>query len=374
MAAGGLAAGMLAPAAFAQRWTGGKFEVSEIGHVVAQATINGEAIQAIFDNGFSETAMDLNYARGRGVAGAQTRMLNGVETIRSVKVNIRLGPVNAEGLRTPLVDMADLPQVGGKECQLIIGRDLLGVMILTLDFDAGAWEAWFEAKAPFIAPKDVAPFRLTRIPEIGNSTCEIFVEGKKLAALFDLGCSQPLLVRESEQTQAWIDSGRCWTTAASATVRGGEFVLGANRITRARAVTIGRQDVANVPVEIHTADDRAFGRYEAVIGAPLIARFLTILDLGGSRLWLKPSSKIGEPFKVGVVGAGTKREGDTLRVVHVGANSPADAAGVKAGDVIVAINGAAPVRRMITDAKPSDVLEFELADKRKIRVAAAEFF
>jgi predicted metalloprotease with PDZ domain len=112
----------------------------------------------------------------------------------------------------------------------------------------------------------------------------------------------------------------------------------------------------------------------AVIGAPALSKFLMSLDVSGSRMWLKPNSKYRTGYVEPAVGVGTKAEGGRLRVIHVAANSPAEAAEMKTGDEIVSINGARPQRSAIGDARPGDVIIFKLGSGETRRVTAALYY
>jgi membrane-associated protease RseP (regulator of RpoE activity) len=181
-------------------------------------------------------------------------------------------------------------------------------------------------------------------------------------------------MREGARTQRWINSGRPWTTIVRITARGREMVTDMGMMTSVSGASVGGFRFSNAPVEIYGAQDPAFGRHEAVIGAPVLARFLTVLDVRNSRLWLKPNGRLADPFRRQTIGAGTRREGEALVVVHIGANSPAEKSGLRDGDVITAIDGGPANRDRLRDARPGDVLAIKLASGKTRSVTAAEFY
>ncbi|MDP3736010.1 MAG: PDZ domain-containing protein [Hyphomonadaceae bacterium] len=367
--AGSLAA-LLAPNAFAQD-EALSFTVNDAGHVIAPIEINGEAGLAVIDNGFGITAMDANHARNRSLIGGQTVRINGGDTVKAVGVKLALGPL--ETLVTPaLVDLSHIPAPDGAKVQMIIGRDVLALTILTLDFERKSYAATV-GRGKFYPPGGMKLLRLSRTPQ-GAHAAQIEVEGEKIVAHVDLGASSPLMMREGPRTQAWIDGGRPWTTIARITARGRDMVTDMGMMASVQKASIGGFGFGHVPVEIYGPRDPAFGRHEAVIGAPVLARFLTVLDVRNSRLWLRPNGRLADPFRRQTIGAGTRREGEALVVVHIGANSPAEKAGLRDGDVITAIDGALANRDRLRDAKPGDVLALKLADGRTRKVTAAEFY
>jgi predicted metalloprotease with PDZ domain len=67
--------------------------------------------------------------------------------------------------------------------------------------------------------------------------------------------------------------------------------------------------------------------------------FKLTLDLGNDRLWLQRNAKPAE-FSKDRSGMFTLLEGDHFNVLHVSPGSPADRAGMKKGDKLVAVGGA----------------------------------
>lgn len=367
--AGGLAALLTSPA-FAQD-EALSFTVNEAGHVIAPIKVNGEAGLAVIDNGFGITAMDTGFASGRSLIGGQTVRINGGDTVKAVRVKLALGPL--EALVTPaLVDLSHIPSAGGGKVQIIIGRDVLALTILTLDFERNSYAAAV-GRGKFHPPEGMKLLRLSRTPQ-GAHSAQIEVEGEEIVAHVDLGASSPLMMREGPRTQAWIDGGRPWTTIARITARGRDMVTDMGMMASVEKASVGGFSFSHVPVEIYGPRDPAFGRHEAVIGAPVLARFLTVLDVRNSRLWLKPNGRLADPFRRQTIGAGTRREGEALVVIHVGANSPAEKAGLRDGDVITTIDGVAANRDRLRNAKPGDVLSLKLTDGRTRKVTAAEFY
>jgi len=175
-------------------------------------------------------------------------------------------------------------------------------------------------------------------------------------------------------TRRWLADGRRWSTAALSPAKGGEMAMDECRVTRLATVAAGGADLAQVPVAIYPASHPVFGRFEAVIGAPALGRFLMVLDIRGSRLWLKPGSRIADPFRASLIGLGVRTEGETLVVLHVARGGPAEAAGLKPGDVIARLNGAPARREPFRDAKAGDRLEIELQDSSKRSLLAASYY
>jgi predicted aspartyl protease len=368
--AGGLAA-TLAPDAFAQAaGAQAPLSLNEYGHVIVPVTINGAAALGLVDNGFSATAMDLAFARSKSLVSGEVARVNGADAERSIRVKLAMGPVTAM-VNPPLIDMSEIPSGQQTGIAAILGRDCLSEIIATFDFDAG--QLTCSNPRRFKPPEGARRLAVASGPG-GALQMTVKAEGQTLHAHVDLGCSTPLMVRESQLARRWLDDGRRWTTGALSTARGGEMALDECRVTRLASMTAAGAELARLPVAIYPASHPVFGRFEAVIGAPALGRFLVVLDVRGSRLWLKPGARAADPFRASLVGLGVQLEAETLVVVHVARGGPAEAAGLKPGDVIVQIYGGPPRRSLLRDAKAGDRLEIGLAGGARRSLTAASYY
>ncbi len=365
----------LADEAFAQQANPGiPVALDDNAHIIFPITLRGEAARALLDNGASVTLLDRGYAEAHDLKSGRTRKLNGVETSESVRIDLAMGSYRG-AVSPPILDLAGFAAATGESIELIVGRDVLMTMIVGIDFDAKRlritpWRQDFPVPSGWV----LVPLASVQAND-APITCEIEIEGRKVRAFVDLGSSLPLMIRDGPLVQDWFDKGRRWTTAYSGVARGGDVAFGSTRVTRAERVKLGAWEMKDIPVQVYPPDGSPFSRYEAVIGAALLGCFHLSLDTRGGRLWLAPNSTFANPFRFGLVGAGAIPEGDRLRIVHVSANSPAEKAGLKDGDLIVAINDRAPPdRKQITEAALGTRLAIRLSDDKVKDVVAAEFY
>jgi predicted metalloprotease with PDZ domain len=76
------------------------------------------------------------------------------------------------------------------------------------------------------------------------------------------------------------------------------------------------------------------------VGMPLLKRFRMMIDFQNNRMFVIPiAERIARPFERDRSGVRAVLDGDRLVVRHISVGSPADAAGWKNGDTIVAIDG-----------------------------------
>jgi membrane-associated protease RseP (regulator of RpoE activity) len=143
-------------------------------------------------------------------------------------------------------------------------------------------------------------------------------------------------------------------------------------------IKLGSSILENVPVEI---PQRWANPVPAVVGLPILQRFRLVIDFSGNRVSPIPiDNAILRPFRKDRSGIGAGRVGNSLRVVYVAQNSPAESVGLKAGDTIVAINGK-PLDDSYFKSRPHEgskpagtVLRLTLANGSTLDLRLADYF
>ena len=113
-------------------------------------------------------------------------------------------------------------------------------------------------------------------------------------------------------------------------------------VTRGAATTLGSVEVKNVVTTLATQTKGAFAtdNYQGNIGGGILKRFVVTFDYEHQTMYLKPLA--GPVTDVGTfdrAGMWFNVAGKDFKVADVTANGPADAAGIKVGDAILAIDG-----------------------------------
>jgi hypothetical protein len=112
-------------------------------------------------------------------------------------------------------------------------------------------------------------------------------------------------------------------------------------LARGKVLKIGTVDVPNPVIAIprDAAGPLARGELAGNIGFGIMRQFATTYDLPNDAIYLERYLNFGTPDISDRGGVWVERAGDGYKVIDVVAGGPADAAGLRAGDVIVEING-----------------------------------
>jgi hypothetical protein len=260
------------------------------------------------------------------------------------KVNLSLPGVMGTG-QTLLVlekDYLELKKYFGFNVHGIIGHELFRNFIVEVDYVSG--RVILYDPAHFHAGKSY-----TSLPmkvEKGKPYVECSIELPDstilpLRMLVDLGASHALLVETSNHPGIRVPEKHISTSIGKGL--GGDIK---GDICRIRSLSMGgfhfRDVICSMTNEYYPADSGQTVRRDGTIGGDILSRFRVIFDYGNERLLLKPNNGYRKPFELDMSGLIISAEGDDINdftIVDVMKDSPAASAGLKAGDVIIRING-----------------------------------
>lgn len=327
------------PAAGVQRLPAWEAMDLSSGSIVLKVQIAGETVSAVLDTGASHSGIDSSLANRLGIAAAKSVTLNGFSTQvpahQSVGTQITVaGSEYSTSLL--IVDMTPM----GLEQKMILGRDFLDRHILKFDFANSRFRILDGAEAHDLPSEPISLIsysrRILRLP--------VRINGQDLFADLDLGNQNALLISESAAAQLVPELPRStWVTLdVSGLLTTGTVVV--------PVLSVAGTDLRSVPALVMTLPDNA----SANVGLPVLRRFAMTLDLGQSRLWLTPdAAAVGRPFERNRLGAALEPQEEGLKILHVALNSPAAAAGLAVGDIIVEVDG-----RRVTRETRSELSRF----------------
>lgn len=344
-------------------------------YLTLPASVNGTALTAVLDSGATRSvikdrlALDLGLPYlGATLAGTFTRDVPGSL--------YRVGELMLDGADFRHIDVASFEmsqvEILAGNVPLVIGQDILRQVAFEVQFTqdrirlldrAAARPSADHVRLALQGSGREFPALAARIENHG-------VEH----AILDLGSSVPVSVSRDYAAQVGLLKGRAVSTTMTLGVEGSSV----SQIFLARNVRVGPFAMNEVPVCV--IEDWELAQ-PINLGWPLLAAFDAVFDLGGDALWLKGDpARITAPFPHDRSGLGGQRRPDGIMIRHVAMNSPAWQAGLREGDVIVAIDG-----RTIDAAfpPPGDRLgqnpagtrfRLTLADRRDVTLSLADYF
>jgi S1-C subfamily serine protease len=154
-------------------------------------------------------------------------------------------------------------------------------------------------------------------------------------------------------------------------------------VATVKTLTLAGVDLHDVPAIFGDADNSALnsGDTSGNIGMPILSRFDLTTDYARNRILLKPRpDAVGAPFPKDRSGALARLADGVLTLAVVAPGSPAEAAGLKVGQKIAAVNGR-PASELgvagftaLRTGPAGETLALTLADGATVRLTLKDYF
>ena len=315
------------------------FELGPRGQIFVCVTVNGALASAVLDSGATSSVLDAGFARRLDVTVQHGRTVGGltgsIPTVGASAVRVHFGGHSVNLPRADLLDLTAMGEIARRRIDLVLGQEFFNRAVLTIDFDrrelevfdAVNWRPRPEARPVLLSANRqglyIANVNLDRVGAV--------------EAVIDLGSDVPIYVSPTFVQDTGLFADRTVSTAATAGVEGVDI----GHIALLHRVGLGLHETTGVPAVAPKAWNCAS---PVVIGLPLLRRYNLAFDVAHGRLWISPSSDgCAQPMardRSGIHGVADIAAG-RLRIVHVAEGSPAQTAGLAAGDEIVAIDDVA---------------------------------
>lgn len=302
------------------------------------ATVAGVETHVLLDSGAEATVLDRTWAAAHGIkpTGSVTAVGTGgrAQAQLASGVNIRIGDLELRDLTVVLIDLRGVEKLLGRPLPVILGKEVFNDLVVSLDFQAKTIA--FTDPATFTPPPGATAVPVMAVN--GIRTVPVSIEGAPPVPMdFDLGNGSPLLVYSALWKPAGLlTDGRPASKGLSGAVGG----LKVRDITTVRALTFAGVTFEAVPATLFGEEAKdADGTISlGNIGMPILSRFAIATDFAHDRLWLTPvPGAASQPFPKDRTGLGMQPLSGKIMLVAPG--SPAQAAGLKTGDTVVAIDG-----------------------------------
>jgi PDZ domain/Aspartyl protease len=322
------------------------------GRVFLRVHVDGEGPGDFqFDSAAGRSCVSQRFAGRIGLQAPLTATVRGAgdgqQTVSLAPgVSFTVGPLAYRSERVPLVDFDELDRFSGRHTDGLVGREFLARYVVAIDPTSRTLTAY--------EPKSFAYHgRGTAFP------VEIAVGGPVLKALVRMPGRPPLGARilldaphagPVVLTTPFVDRHQLLEPAQQLTpklVAAGLMGVGgesAQLLGRALALEIGPYAFAS-PVVFFSrakAGTLAASEIDGLIGSQILNRFRVFYDCPHGRVILEPGPRLAEPLPHDMSGLRLRAQTvalESIEVVRVAEGSPAAAAGVEAGDLLLSIDG-----------------------------------
>lgn len=326
----------------AQHITSFAFRMYSGGVVTVKAKLNDypDSLNFILDTGSGGISLDSstvsrlkipNEASDRTIRG-----IAGVKKVRFANNNTLYFPgLTVDSLNFHINDYDILTSVYGEQIDGIIGYSLFSRYVVKLDYDTNMISIYTPGLIRYPKGGFLLRPNLATIPVITNRVRD--EEKITTRFFFDTGAGLCLLFTEDFVADSSIYSKKkkFWTTHAEGL--GGKAFM---KITTTREFRIGPYKFKKVPTFIFEDEYNvtSYPYLGGLIGNDLLRRFNVILNYGRRDIYLYPNKHFREPFDYAYTGLGIYFIDGQVTVTDIMPGSPAEKAGFKVGDIIIAVN------------------------------------
>lgn len=295
---------------------------------LVDATINGRGPYALLiDTGAGDTCLSSRVAAQLSADCGRCWLLGfsatgGMFAIHQVVHvrELRVGDATIRGFDAAVFDLHNLETILGGRCDGVLGYSAFRTVLLTLDYPAGAVRIDSGRLDPSAGPGTVP------LLSPDSPTIHLDVNGATVRALIDTGDSSALQLPSSLRPE-FVNPPR---PVGSALAADGPAVFREGRLRG--SVALAGITLMNPIIDVGPV---------TLVGADVLRHFVVTLDQRSRLVRFTPQTPgpvLFRPvFGLGDASVPTPRQ--TLRVTALFPGSPAQAAGLRIGDEIVAIDG-----------------------------------
>ena len=317
-------------------------------HILVPVRVNGsEPAWFFFDSGADLSVLDAAWAKKLGLASKGSMGISGTgegsaQLGMLSDISLGLPGVNVPEKIAAAVPLTPLFSFFGREVNGILGYDVISRFVVEIDYARHRMHLYDPANYHYSGHGTAIPFAF-----FGNKPL--------VHAKIAIGGQAPL---EGEFT---IDTGAGMFVSFNSPFVDSHHLLSANFKTidspsagiggishdlagRLASLQIGPYTFPN-PIASLSRDTKGSGanpNHSGNMGGELLRRFTVIFDYAHQVMYLEPNSQFNDPFDAGMSGLSlisAPPDFSSFRVAFIVPDSPAAVAGMKAGDVVTAIDG-----------------------------------
>lgn len=298
-----------------------------------------DTLNFILDTGSGGISLDsTTSARLKVVSLLSDRTIRGIAGIRQVRFvygqPLHLPGLTVDSLNFHVNDYEVLTSAYGEKIDGIIGFSFLSRYIIKIDYDSARIHVFTKGTMKYPKGGFLLKPLLVNIPIMQGSV----KDDRELTSrfYFDTGAGMCLLLSSDfVGDSAFIKPRRKWY-ATQAEGLGGKAPMRQGVI---KQLKVGPYKFRNVPTYIFDDDYNvtSYPYLGGLIGNDLLRRFNLIINYDRRDIYMTPNSHFKDIFDYSYTGLGMYVVDGEIEVVDIMPGSPAEHAGFKAGDIILAV-------------------------------------
>jgi Aspartyl protease len=311
------------------------------GVMVVQARLDtiSQPLNFIFDTGSSGISLDSATCSEFNIPTRITdTSVSGIAGIRKVSYvfnkKFTVGNLVTDSMNFYVNDYGILASVYGEKIDGIIGYSFISKYIFKVDFDSFKLDIYSPGKIKYEVGSTTLKPSISRLV---TTQLEIKEKDKYTKEFyFDTGAGLSLLLTDDFVTTNKFLLKRRKQLVTQVQGLGGKKEMGLTVIKR---VKIGPYIFKNVPTSIYTESGTTVFNDPAIglIGNEILRRFNMVINYGAGEINIKPNGNFNDQFDYAYTGLSLYTNGQKIFIDDIIPNSPAEKAGLKDGDVVLAI-------------------------------------
>ncbi|PWT77121.1 MAG: signal protein PDZ [Bacteroidetes bacterium] len=312
------------------------------GVVVLRAQIGDipDSLNFILDTGSGGISLDsLTCVRLKLTPQNSDKTIRGIAGIRQVKFvyneKLRIGGISVDSLDFHVSDYDILSSVYGDKIDGIIGYSFFSRYIIKIDYDSN--KVYVYTKGYMKYPKGGyllrpqlfnIPIHGARLKDANETTARFY---------FDTGAGLCLLLSSDFVSDSAILNSKKRPVPTQAEGLGGKTTM---KLTTLKEIKLGPYKFRNIPTFIFDDDYNvtSYPYLAGLIGNDILRRFNVWLNYERRDFYLIPNTHFRDPFDYSYTGLGLYWVDGEIKVGDIMKDSPAEKAGFKADDVVLAVN------------------------------------
>ncbi len=299
-----------------------------------------DTLNFILDSGSGGISLDSMTALYFGLKPVPSdRIIRGIAGVRNVSFlnnrKLHLPGLTIDSLNFHINDYSILQAVYGERIDGIIGYSVLSRYILKIDYDSLKIEFWTKGNMKY--PRGGYLFK----PIINTIPVQSLrvKDGQMIGArfLWDMGAGLNMMLSTDFLKDSALLGKKRKLYAKEAEGLGGKIDM---QMTVIKEVKLGPYKFRNVPVYVF--DDAynitSYPYLGGILGNDLLRRFNVILNYDKRDIYLTPNTHFQDSFDYSYSGIELYQIDGKIIIGDVAKNSPAEAIGLKEGDVVIAVN------------------------------------